>query len=95
MELGRVGGLLAGQGAGGDIVWPGVPPCVGSRKAASARGGLSPRRGLWLPWPTGLEPSTLERLQEQARGEGITVERRFIQQATLTVTRSDKVKWKV
>ena len=42
-----------------------------------------------------LEYSTLERLQEQARGEGITVERHFIQQATLTVTRSDIVKWKV
>ena len=27
-----VRGLLAGQGAGGDIVWPGVPPCGGSRK---------------------------------------------------------------
>ena len=27
-----VRGLSAGQGAGGDIVWPGVPPCGGSRK---------------------------------------------------------------
>ena len=68
---------------------------VAVAEAASARGGLSPWRGLWLPWPTGLESSTLERLQEQARGEGITVERHFIQQATLTVTRSDIVKWKV
>ena len=64
-------------------------------EAASARGGLSPWHSLWLPWPTGLEPSTLEMLQEQARVEGITVERHFIQQATLTVTRSDIVKWKV
>ena len=31
----------------------------------------------------------------KARGEGITVEQKFIQQATLTVTRSDIVKWKV
>ena len=83
--------------------WPGKvleatscgPVFLPVAEAASARGGLSPWRGLWLPWPTGLEYSTLERLQEQARGEGITVERRFIQQATLTVTRSDKVKWKV
>ena len=54
--------------------WPGKvleatscgPVFLPVAEAASARGGLSPRRGLWLPWPTGLESSTLERLQEQA-----------------------------
>ena len=62
--------------------WPGrvleATPCgpvlLPVAGAASARGGLSLWRGWWLPWPTGLEPSALESLREQARGEGVTVE---------------------